>query len=630
MGHAACVPFAAVIGSKIDRACRIRAGKSGQFFHGLMRRPPLAAPAGLKFGLEFPQEMPFSLRLLRRIRPPTLPARTINWRARAMGWGSLRKFLLPAIIFLVSSVFALALSGYVWRSDTDGDRLRFEGFADDAAARLQNRLSLHISLLQASRAYLRTSDPGAERAGFADFIDHLDIEGRYGGIQGIGYAEAIRTGEEEMFNRFLAQTYGNSRGVFPETTDMDVRTPIRLLEPQDRRNQAAIGFDMFSDPIRRSAILRAALTGLPSATAPVQLVQEIDENRQRGFLIYLPLREVSGGSLLGTAEAVLGAEGFLYAPFRIGDLVFAALSAGQDLPVSLQLYDGSIAPESLLFESAGGHAEGIHPFSTVRRLSLGGRSWILAMRPSASFARSASDMPALLLALTGIALALLLALLAFSQARRAEAVAALADATSRSLEQKDLLLREMNHRIKNSITRVLAIARQTGRYAEDLDQFMTSYTARLGAMATAQEMLNQSARRRAEISDLLSAELGQVFGEDMENCQIEGPSIEVDEAAAQALGLTFHELATNALKYGAGGSGDGDISVTWERQGDTIALVWRERSANSALPKEPTRKGFGTRLIDMNIERELGGSIERRFEPEGLVVTITIPAIRAG
>ena len=188
----------------------------------------------------------------------------------------------------------------------------------------------------------------------------------------------------------------------------------------------------------------------------------------------------------------------------------------------------------------------------------------------------------------------------------------------------------MNHRIKNSITRVLAIARQTGRYAEDLDQFMTSYTARLGAMATAQEMLNQSARRRAEISDLLSAELGQVFGEDMENCQIEGPSIEVDEAAAQALGLTFHELATNALKYGAGGSGDGDISVTWERQGDTIALVWRERSANSALPKEPTRKGFGTRLIDMNIERELGGSIERRFEPEGLVVTITIPAIRAG
>ncbi|SMC40183.1 sensor domain CHASE1-containing protein [Fulvimarina manganoxydans] len=566
--------------------------------------------------------MPFSLRLVGTFGRP-------HPRAGTLGWGSLRKFLLPAIIFLVSSAFALALSAYVWRSDTEGDRLRFEGFADDAAARLQNRVSLHISLLQATRAYLRTSDRGADRAGFADFIGNLDIEGHYGGIQGIGYAQSIETGDEATFDRTLAQTYGNDRGIFPEATDMDVRTPIRLLEPQDRRNQAAIGYDMFSDPIRRSAILRSAVTGLPSATAPVQLVQEIDENRQRGFLIYLPLREVSSGSLLGTAEAILAADGFIYAPFRAGDLVFAALSVGQDLPVSLQLYDSAIAPESLLFETPGRDTGGIHPFSTVRRLSAGGRSWILAMRPDASFARSASDLPALLLAMTGIMLALMLALLAFSQARRAEAVAALADTTSRSLEQKDLLLREMNHRIKNSITRVLAIARQTGRYSQDLEQFMGSYTARLGAMAAAQEMLNQSARRRAAIGDLLSAELGQVFGEEMENCEIEGPAIEVDEAAAQALGLTFHELATNALKYGAVGGNDGAISVTWQHEGDSIALVWRERSATSSPMSEPTRKGFGTRLIDMNIERELGGSIERRFEPEGLVVRITIPAIRA-
>jgi len=252
---------------------------------------------------------------------------------------------------------------------------------------------------------------------------------------------------------------------------------------------------------------RAANTGEASASGPVSLVQEIDEDPQVGFLIYLPFF-----SDAAQAAGVVGeTQGFVYAPFRVGDLFSAALMQSPRLPVLVEAFDGEMAPGSRIFTSrVDADASRNEEFVVVRNLEVAGRDWIFRLTPTADFQRVGSVLPAVVLALAGLLLAVLLALLTLAQARRAEAVAALHAESERNLAQKDMMLSEMNHRIKNSIARVLAIARQSARGAKGVDDFLESYAARLGAMASAQEILTRSQWKRARIGDLLGGELRQV------------------------------------------------------------------------------------------------------------------------
>jgi two-component sensor histidine kinase len=146
-------------------------------------------------------------------------------------------------------------------------------------------------------------------------------------------------------------------------------------------------------------------------------------------------------------------------------------------------------------------------------------------------------------------------------------------------------------------------------------------------MAASQDMLTRSRWQKADLGDLLRIELGQVFGKELPRDLLSGPQVLLDETATQALGLTFHELATNALKYGEAGNAVGALKVDWKTERldreRVLVLNWRE-SGQTGL-EAPTRTGFGTKLIDMNITRELNGTIERKFKPNGLQVEIRIP-----
>lgn len=145
-------------------------------------------------------------------------------------------------------------------------------------------------------------------------------------------------------------------------------------------------------------------------------------------------------------------------------------------------------------------------------------------------------------------------------------------------------------------------------------------------MSASQDMLTRSRWQKADLRELLVTEIEQVLGNDMDADRLTGPQVEIDEATTQALGLTFHELATNALKYGAAGTGSGSLTVTWSLAKNGLRLFWRERGGGKVEP--PERKGFGTRLIDANIVRELGGSIERRYPEDGIDIDIFIPLKR--
>ncbi|WP_233719903.1 CHASE domain-containing protein [Jiella avicenniae] len=524
------------------------------------------------------------------------------------------------VVFSLAAAIGLSLAGQLWMSREDADRRRFARITNDAVGRVSSRLELHLSLLYAARSFVAVAGPEVPVEAFRRYVGGLDLAERFDGIQGIGLALTIRPTEAAALGEDLTARYGRPVKVWPPATDEAVRTPIVLLEPQDERNRVALGFDMYSDATRRQAIDAAAESGGAVASAPVRLVQEIDENRQFGFLIYLPLAPAGAAGAGPVGET----PGFVYAPFRIGDMLSAALFDQPLLPIHVEVFDGTAAPDNLIFASADTPPPGGPDLSVERRIDVAGRSWLLKITPSERFERLGSNYPAALLAAFVLFLASTLALLTLVQARRLEAVAALNRESERSLAQKDMHLREMNHRIKNSIARMLSIARQTARRATSLDDFVESYSARLQAMAAAQEMLARSQWSEAELRDLLATELAQVFGDDHGDYRLDGPAIKVDETVAQALGLTFHEIATNAMKYGALSDPAGSLTVAWRQDGSDLLIDWLETGGDK--PDLPAAKsGFGTRLIDMTIRGELRGSIERTVEGDLFSIRIRFP-----
>ncbi|MGZ5433283.1 MAG: CHASE domain-containing protein, partial [Thermoanaerobaculia bacterium] len=194
---------------------------------------------------------------------------------------------LPWYVFSVFVVLTLLATSYVWQTTRDADRARFDNAVQATRDAITARLDLYVNVLTATRG-LMASDPALPRHDLRDYIRSHDIQQRYPGIQGIGLSlrlpfEHVQQLEEEM----RRDGFRDFR-VWPSDPRPEVHA-IVLLEPMDERNRAAIGFDMFTNAVRREAMSRARDTGLPAASGHVTLVQEIDARKQPGFLIYTPV-----------------------------------------------------------------------------------------------------------------------------------------------------------------------------------------------------------------------------------------------------------------------------------------------------------------------------------------------------
>jgi CHASE1-domain containing sensor protein len=143
--------------------------------------------------------------------------------------------------------------------------------------------------------------------------------------------------------------------IWPDHPRTEFHTII-YLEPLDRRNEAAIGYDMFSEPVRRAAMERARDTGQPALSDKVELVQEIDEAKQAGFLIYVPVyRDIVMTKTTLERQTMLA--GFVYSPFRADDLFTAIFQGGRSPGLELRVYDGPPAPQNLLHRSGQQQAD---------------------------------------------------------------------------------------------------------------------------------------------------------------------------------------------------------------------------------------------------------------------------------
>lgn len=187
-----------------------------------------------------------------------------------------------------------------------------------------------------------------------------------------------------------------------------------------------------------------------------------------------------------------------------------------------------------------------------------------------------------------------------------------------------LLVRELHHRVKNNLATVLAVANLSGRNAASLEEYKSKLRDRIQSMARSHTLLTENAFQRAPITRILENELEAYGDASNDRIQLSGPEIELPAEAAVSLGMAFHELATNAGKYGSLSREGGRLNVDWSvkegQAGRRLHVLWRESGGPPVTP--PNRTGFGSRLLDNVIGGQLRGRVQMRFEPSGLVAEI--------
>ena len=196
-------------------------------------------------------------------------------------------------------------------------------------------------------------------------------------------------------------------------------------------------------------------------------------------------------------------------------------------------------------------------------------------------------------------------------------------------EHRSILVSELNHRAKNSLAMVRAIASQTLSKASSLADAQLAFDSRLGALARGHDLLTHGNWAGTDLASVVKATI-EPHGGGGDRFHIEGPFIPLTPATALTFTMALHELCTNAAKYGALLMPEGTISIVWQVTGNDaesrLKLLWTENGGPKVTP--PTRKGFGSRLIERALAMELSGEVHINYDPSGVVCTIDAPLPR--
>lgn len=193
-------------------------------------------------------------------------------------------------------------------------------------------------------------------------------------------------------------------------------------------------------------------------------------------------------------------------------------------------------------------------------------------------------------------------------------------------DHKSMLIAELDHRVKNTLACVSAIALQTREDSLSMDDFLAAFNGRIHSLATTHALLSRSRWQAVGLAELIRNELAPCMKKD--NTTVTGPDIYLSVEAAQTIAMVFHELVTNAAKYGALSNGNGRVSVTWQKSAngsssDGLKFEWQETGGPTVLP--PRACGYGTNVIRNLIPYELGGTVDYVLAPAGVRCTLQIP-----
>lgn len=411
--------------------------------------------------------------------------------------GKVRSQFTPWIVLLIS----LALTATVWRLTelTTQERIqdRFSYRVDEVQAALESHISAYELVLLGGAGLFSVADRVSDSE-WRTYVESLNIQANYPGILGVGVSWYVPRSEKDAFEARVRENSTDFK-IWPEG-DRNELTSIIYLEPLNWRNQRAIGYDMFSEPIRREAMAHARDTGKTSVSGKITLVQETDKDVQAGFLMYVPL--YARGAVTDTVEARRAAlKGYVYSPFRATDLVRGVFQRRLG-NIGLEIFDGTQVSDAALMYRSRSVAELEEPpiLQTTRRMDLRGHTWTLRFTAlPAMFSASVYALPSIVLA-SGITISVLLFLVVWSLVRTRTRALALAS-------RMTLALRERNERLRE-ITSTLG----EGVVVQDADGNITfanpAATQHLGW--TPEEMVGRHARatilsNKPDDSDLVQA-----------------------------------------------------------------------------------------------------------------------------
>ena len=291
----------------------------------------------------------------------------------------------PYFVLATTMLLTVVAMYYVAAESEARDRLRFENSVYRTQDNIQNRIENYIAMLRAGSALFAASE-NVTRDEFRIYVERLGLHGGYAGIRGIGYSARVLPQEKDsLINSLRAQGVPDFK-IFPEREREEYHSII-YLEPPDERNRRAMGFDMFTETVRRTAMERARDSGEATATGRVTLIQEMEEHKQAGFLIYVPVYR--GGVIPpGEAERREKLKGFIYAPFRAGDLLDGIFGSEKTHEVEFKVFDESASnPDSLLYDSEQVRQDSSYRprFTATTPLRLAGRTWYLVFATEPQF-----------------------------------------------------------------------------------------------------------------------------------------------------------------------------------------------------------------------------------------------------
>lgn len=261
-------------------------------------------------------------------------------------------------------------------------RQEFRLRAMEMASALERRLNANMHVLRGVVGLFAASAE-VDRDEFRRYVLELRLEERFPGIQGVGFAKYVAPGTLAAHEAAI-RARGHADFAVKPAGRREVHTSIIYLEPFDWRNQRALGYDMYSEPVRRAAMERARDLGQPAMTGRVTLVQEAASDIQPGFLIYVPVFR-NGAPADTPAERRAALLGWAFSPIRVGNMVHAFLASEfpeQHRRIGLTIRDGSQPAEGMpLFDSAGVPEDEARTHRVSRSLDVGGRQWIVEATP---------------------------------------------------------------------------------------------------------------------------------------------------------------------------------------------------------------------------------------------------------
>lgn len=321
----------------------------------------------------------------------------------------LMRSLTPVVVLGIALAATAVTTLYVHQTNENRDEARFDAAVLEVEEAIETRITVYETILAATKGFIFSDRPPLTREEFERFIGELNLPEDYPGIQGIGYTVRVRNQEVPELEAFARRQGYSGFRVWPRTDAPFVHS-ILYLEPLDKRNAAAVGFDMSSNPIRREAMERAATTGETALSGPVTLVQEIEGPRQAGFLLYSPIYSGEPTTETERGEQLIG---YAYIPVRADNFVRAAQGRTQINTIGLRIYDGAVASPERLIHTDPQYTPGRVPrFQAQRLVSFGGRTWTIEFWSRAGYERGPQRALTLVVAAIGLFVSLLLYVLA--------------------------------------------------------------------------------------------------------------------------------------------------------------------------------------------------------------------------